>query len=145
MNVKARKRSLRIVEIGENTSGDVVYELRTNRDITIRFVGCKDDNLATCLQKAAMEVEKEDLRRKKLQGFIKGHTAEGSVRETAVVGGCTTHHHACDCREKAIQELCELYLREHEKVKAFTAGFGKREQCECDGCVKARMLVSRTV
>lgn len=129
---------IKIVRVGKNTTpaGGGVYELRIDGNVAVQFIHQRDDGLVKCLQLVATAVEQENARRKKLQEWIK------KGPESAV---CVTHHHACDCREKLIQELCKLYLREHKEIKEFTAGFGKREQCECEGCVKARVLAPHTV
>ena len=36
---------------------------------------------------------------------------------------CTTHHHACDCREQKVREMCE-YLLAFDVVDGGYADFG---------------------
>lgn len=130
---------IKIVKVEKNTTpvGGDVYELKLDRKIGVLFTHQSDDGLVKCLQLAATAVEQENAQRKKLHKWLKKKARETQAQ---VAKECVTHHHACDCREKLIQELCELYLREHQGIKALTAVFGKHEQCECEGCIKARVL-----
>ena len=53
---------------------------------------------------------------------------------------CTTHHNACECREKMIQAICMAYLDEHQTLRQFRAGFKKATLCECPICKTIRKL-----
>ena len=50
---------------------------------------------------------------------------------------CTTHHHACDCREEKMLLICRQIMREHNELKKFTAGFGNVAMCDCPACRSA--------
>lgn len=54
---------------------------------------------------------------------------------------CTTHHHACACRETLIKAICRHLLYEHRELSAFMAGFAKPQECDCKACKAARILM----
>jgi hypothetical protein len=68
--------------------------------------------------------------------FNLGHAPEGG----GVMYKCTTHHHACECREKLMQYVCRELLNEHHAIRKFSAGFGAASICECPACKAARKL-----
>ena len=53
---------------------------------------------------------------------------------------CITHHFSCDCREEKIQYICRWLRREHDELKNFLSGFGKKEPCDCPACEAIREL-----
>lgn len=55
---------------------------------------------------------------------------------------CTTHHHACDCRERDMKMVCNAWLRSHniaphydEISRTYIAKY-----CRCDICEAVRRL-----
>lgn len=44
-------------------------------------------------------------------------------------------------KKDLIEIVCERLLSEHQSVRMFLAGFGKVEECNCNGCVSARKLL----
>jgi hypothetical protein len=54
---------------------------------------------------------------------------------------CITHHHACDCREEKMIDICRFIVQEHYDVNKFIAGFNPNvKQCECKFCKLAYSL-----
>ena len=56
---------------------------------------------------------------------------------------CTTHHHACDCREKIIRDISKYIINFHAYLLK-TASASKYKfvcECSCDICNKARTLL----
>ncbi len=52
---------------------------------------------------------------------------------------CTTHHHACKCREAAFRELLEDIMRCHAYPNS-----GEYRECDkdlCEWCEKAAQLI----
>ena len=53
---------------------------------------------------------------------------------------CTTHYHACDCREERMQSICKRYLEEHIKLRQAMFGMRKSDKCNCPECRMIREL-----
>ncbi len=77
------------------------------------------------------------------------NTPEPAISELAVLYEIRT---AIGCGDKPMQsELVEMVkglvfiahrlCKEHQELKDFTVGFGKKEPCECEACDKARKIL----
>jgi len=56
---------------------------------------------------------------------------------------CTTHYHACDCREEMIRDVCRFIINflTHLLKMASTLENNFVCECSCDICNKARILL----
>jgi len=50
---------------------------------------------------------------------------------------CTTHYHACDCREEMLKSVCQHAIKLHKDLIIFKI----LKECSCDICNKARILL----
>jgi hypothetical protein len=56
---------------------------------------------------------------------------------------CTTHYHACDCREEMLRVVCKQLLKDHSQ-RPEMAGLDTLVQdwaCQCHACRCARTLI----
>lgn len=56
---------------------------------------------------------------------------------------CTTHHHACDCRERAFRELIEEVLLWHSDPEL--PEYNECDKYPCMWCENARLLLPETL